>query len=205
MKKLLILSLSTLFLYSCGTPKNLTGYSEKDIMMTFEDAPILKKKSKGKNSLISASKKKEEEIAIEEEMDFEIFEDSNVDLLGNVIQFAKTFEGTKYKFGGTTNAGMDCSGLVCTAFEQENISLPRVSRDMATQGTPVSLREVEKGDLVFFKTDRRRNVISHVGLVVESNSGDIRFIHSTTRAGVIISSLEEAYWKKAFVEVRRVI
>lgn len=205
MKKLLILSLSTLFLYSCGTPKNLTGYSEKDIMITFEDAPILKKKFKGKNSLISASKKKEEEIAIEEEMDFEIFEDSNVDLLGNVIQFAKTFEGTKYKFGGTTNAGMDCSGLVCTAFEQENISLPRVSRDMATQGTPVSLREVEKGDLVFFKTDRRRNVISHVGLVVESNSGDIRFIHSTTRAGVIISSLEEAYWKKAFVEVRRVI
>ncbi len=204
MKKLLILSISTFFLYSCGTSKNstsksLTGYSEKDIMMTFDEEPILKKATKAKKSLIVASKKKEEEI------DFEIFEEDNVDLLGNIIQFAKTFEGTKYKFGGTTQAGMDCSGLVCTAFEQENIALPRISRDMATKGTPVSLREVEKGDLVFFKTDRRRNVISHVGLVVESNSGDIRFIHSTTRAGVIISSLEEAYWKKAFVEVRRVI
>lgn len=203
MKKLLILSIFTLFLYSCGTPKNLTGYSEKDIIRTYSqtdtDIQTTKKSNKGKNSLIAASKKKEEEI------DFETFEDTNVELLGNIIQYAKTFEGTRYKFGGTTQAGMDCSGLVCTAFEQENISLPRISRDMATQGTSVSLREVEKGDLVFFKTDRKRNVISHVGLVVESNSGDIRFIHSTTRAGVIISSLEEAYWKKAFVEVRRVI
>lgn len=199
MKKLLILSISTLFLYSCGTPKNLTGYSEKDIVKTYEDAPVLKKQSKSRNSLLAASKKKEEEI------DFEIFDDASNDLLGNVIQYAKTFEGTKYKFGGTTTAGMDCSGLVCVAFEQENISLPRISRDMATKGTAISIREVEKGDLVFFKTDRKRNVISHVGLVVEADSGDIRFIHSTTRAGVIISSLEEAYWKKAFVEVRRVI
>ena len=99
---------------------------------------------------------------------------------------------------------MDCSGLVCVAFEKENITLPRISRDIATKGVPVSLKDIEKGDLVFFKTSRK-NVISHVGLVVEANRGEVKFIHSTTQAGVIISSLDEPYWKNAFTEVRRVI
>lgn len=121
-----------------------------------------------------------------------------------IIDYAKTFEGTRYKFGGTTKAGMDCSGLICTAFQKENIELPRISRDMATKGVAVSLKNAEKGDLVFFKTSSK-NVISHVGLVVKAEGGKVRFIHSTTRAGVIISSLDEDYWKKAFVEVRRVI
>lgn len=121
-----------------------------------------------------------------------------------IIEFAKTFQGTRYKFGGTTQEGMDCSGLVCVAFEKENISLPRISRDIATKGTPISLQDVSEGDLVFFKTSRK-NVISHVGLVVEAKSGEIKFIHSTTQAGVIISSLDEPYWKKTFVEVRRII
>src|SRR5690606_4301848 len=97
-----------------------------------------------------------------------------------IIEFAKTFQGTRNKFGGTTQAGMDCSGLVCVAFEKENITLPRISRDIATKGIPVSLKDIEKGDLVFFKTSRK-NVISHVGLVVEANRGEVKFIHSTTQ------------------------
>lgn len=121
-----------------------------------------------------------------------------------IIDYAKTFQGTRYKFGGTTKSGMDCSGLISIAFQKENIELPRISRDMATRGVPVSLKNIEEGDLVFFKTSSK-NVISHVGLVVEAEQGQVRFIHSTTRAGVIISSLDETYWKKAFVEVRRVI
>ena len=99
---------------------------------------------------------------------------------------------------------MDCSGLVFTAFQKENITLPRISRDMATKGILISFKDIEEGDLVFFKTSSR-NTINHVGLVVEAKRGEVKFIHSTTRAGVIISSLDEDYWKKAFVEVRRVI
>lgn len=121
-----------------------------------------------------------------------------------LIDFAKSFEGTRYRFGGTTRAGMDCSGLVCTVFEKEEIRLPRISRDMAKEGVPITLNQVEPGDLIFFKTDNQR-VINHVGLVVESEEGDIKFIHSTTRRGVIISSLDENYWRKAFVGARRVI
>ena len=75
---------------------------------------------------------------------------------------------------------------------------------MATKGILISFKDIEEGDLVFFKTSSR-NTINHVGLVVEAKRGEVKFIHSTTRAGVIISSLDEDYWKKAFVEVRRVI
>lgn len=125
--------------------------------------------------------------------------------LDKVVNHARMFEGTRYKFGGTTRSGMDCSGLVYTAFGKENIELPRISRDMATRGKPVSLSKVNKGDLVFFQTNKNKRVINHVGLVTSTKGGEVRFIHSTTSKGVIISSLEERYWRAAFVEVRRII
>lgn len=125
--------------------------------------------------------------------------------ISKVVKHAKTFEGTRYKFGGTDKRGMDCSGLVYVSFKEEKIVLPRVSRDMARKGVRIKLNETEEGDLVFFQTNKNRNVINHVGLVLENKKGVIKFIHSTTSRGVIISSMEERYWKNAFVQVRRVI
>jgi cell wall-associated NlpC family hydrolase len=125
--------------------------------------------------------------------------------ISKVIQHAKTFEGTRYKFGGTDRKGMDCSGLVYVSFRKENVQLPRVSRDMAKQGIRLKLKQTEKGDLVFFKTNKNKKTINHVGLVVENKKGVIKFIHSSSSRGVIVSSLTEKYWKNAFVEVRRVI
>ena len=123
----------------------------------------------------------------------------------SIIAYAKTFRGTRYKFGGTTSKGMDCSGLVFKAFNRENIALPRVSRDMAKRGKQISLSQSTEGDLVFFQTNKNKKTINHVGLVVKRKGGEVFFIHSTTSKGVIISSLDERYWKSAFVEVRRVI
>ncbi|MFT6126093.1 MAG: cell wall-associated NlpC family hydrolase [Flavobacteriaceae bacterium] len=123
----------------------------------------------------------------------------------SIISYAKTFKGTRYKFGGTTKKGMDCSGLVYTSFLKEKISLPRVSRDMAKKGKRLSKDKISKGDLVFFKTNKNKNVINHVGLVVESKRGNILFIHATSSRGVIVSSLDEKYWRNAFVEGRRVL
>lgn len=123
----------------------------------------------------------------------------------HIIQRAKTFEGTPYKFGGTTNKGMDCSGLVYTAFKSQDIYMPRISSDMANEGKRINLKNAQPGDLLFFKTNRRKNVINHVGIVVESNGNDVQFIHSSTSKGVIISSINEVYWKNAFTEARRVL
>ncbi len=200
MKKILLLSFFALFLISCGSTKN-TGKIPEAIIGNSEPAKkTVKKVSPHKNNKIATRRKKE---IVDPEVP-EVVEESAKNIKKEIIAYAKSFQGTRYKFGGTTNAGMDCSGLVSTAFQKENITLPRISRDMATKGILISFKDIEEGDLVFFKTSSR-NSINHVGLVVEAKRGEVKFIHSTTRAGVIISSLDEDYWKKAFVEVRRVI
>ncbi len=122
-----------------------------------------------------------------------------------IIDFAKNFEGVKYKWGGTTRAGMDCSGLVFESFKAHDILLPRVSRDMAKRGKKISLKQVTKGDLLFFITSKGRHNINHVGLVVSTNNNSIEFIHVTTKLGVIISNLNESYWSKTFKEARKIL
>lgn len=126
-------------------------------------------------------------------------------LANNIIKNAETYNGVRYKYGGTTKKGMDCSGLIYVAFKSEHIVLPRVSRDMAKKGVHIKLNEVKKGDLLFFKTNKKGKGINHVGLVVTLKRGFIEFIHSTTSKGVITSSLTEQYWKAAFIEARRVL
>lgn len=197
MKKLFLLSFFTFFLISCGSTKNTGKVPDAIIGKNETTIKPVRKVNPHKNNKVA--ERENEEIA-----DEETTEESPKKIKNEIIDFAKTFQGTRYKFGGTTKAGMDCSGLVYTAFQNENITLPRISRDMATKGILVSFKDIEAGDLVFFKTSSK-NAITHVGLVVESKRGEVKFIHSTTQAGVIISSLDEAYWKKAFVEVRRVI
>ena len=123
----------------------------------------------------------------------------------NIINNARRFEGTPYKYGGTTSKGMDCSGLVYTAFLEENISIPRVSRSIAEEGKRIKTDDVTPGDLLFFITGRRSKQINHVGLVVDVLPGQILFIHASTSQGVIVSSLNEGYWNNAFKEARRIM
>lgn len=120
-----------------------------------------------------------------------------------IANYALDFQGTRYKYGGTTKRGMDCSGLIYTSFQQEDIQLPRVSREMAKEGYKIHTNQVNVGDLLFFKTNKRNRDINHVGLVVEIIPGNVSFIHSTTSRGVIVSSLNEKYWNSAYVMARR--
>lgn len=122
-----------------------------------------------------------------------------------ILEHAKTFEGVRYKWGGTNKAGMDCSGLIYESFRVNNIYLPRISRDMAKKGTKISLKQIKKGDLLFFKTKNRRNAINHVGLVLAIKNNNIEFIHATSSKGVITSWLNEKYWLNTFAEARRIL
>ncbi|MEZ4792742.1 MAG: C40 family peptidase [Gelidibacter sp.] len=130
---------------------------------------------------------------------------TNSALAEKIIDYAMTFDGVRYKYGGTTKKGMDCSGLVTTAFGSEGISLPRSSSDIALSGNWIDLKEVQKGDLLFFATNKKSRNINHVALVTYVNEGQVEFIHATTSAGVIVSSLADRYWYFAFVQARRVL
>jgi len=128
----------------------------------------------------------------------------NRSLVKNLIDTATDNIGVKYKAGGTTKSGFDCSGLVYTTFESENIKLPRSSFEQAKIGKVIPLNDAKKGDLIFFKTNKSRQ-INHVGLITEVNSDEIKFVHSSTSKGVIISSTKEPYYKNSFEQVNRVL
>ncbi|SHF91574.1 C40 family peptidase [Flavobacterium defluvii] len=128
----------------------------------------------------------------------------NRSIVKNLIETATDNIGVKYKAGGTTKSGFDCSGLVYTTFESENIKLPRSSYEQAKIGKVIPLNDAKKGDLIFFKTNKSKQ-INHVGLIVEANSDEIKFVHSSTSKGVIISSTKEAYYKNSFEQVNRIL
>ncbi|MFD2943176.1 C40 family peptidase [Flavobacterium notoginsengisoli] len=128
----------------------------------------------------------------------------NRNLVNNLIEKATDNIGVRYKAGGTTKSGFDCSGLVYTTFQSENISLPRASYEQAKIGKVISLNDARKGDLIFFKTNKSRQ-INHVGLITEVNSDEVKFVHSSTSKGVIISSTKEPYYKNSFEQVNRIL
>jgi len=123
----------------------------------------------------------------------------------DIINTALTYSGVRYKFGGTTNKGMDCSGLLYVSFKEHDIVIPRISNEIANEGKRIRVHQVEKGDLLFFKTTRKGKKINHVGLVVAVEDDEIKFIHASTSRGVIVSSLREGYWNYAFVKATRIL
>ena len=121
-----------------------------------------------------------------------------------LIDSAFSYIGTPYKWAGTSRSGMDCSGFVSTAFSAINVPLSRSSTEMSTQGTDIPLSQAEVGDLLFFKTTRKRNRISHVGIVVGVGD-EVKFIHASVSQGITVSSLSEDYWQKAYAKTSRVL
>lgn len=122
-----------------------------------------------------------------------------------VIQTAKSYRGTPYKYGGTTRAGMDCSALVFHSYYAAGINLPRMSADQSKVGQKINLNQVKPGDLLFFATGKRKNQVTHSGIVTETERNDIRFIHSSSTLGVTEDFMSNNYWKKAFLFATRLL
>lgn len=122
-----------------------------------------------------------------------------------LIAKASQHIGTRYRGGGTTSAGFDCSGLMFSTFKHIDMTLPRSSSSMAVgAGYKIERSQAQKGDLIFFTTNGRGS-INHVGMITEIIGDEIKFIHSSVQAGVIISSTEEPYYKRRFVQINRVL
>lgn len=116
-----------------------------------------------------------------------------------VLQEAERWLGTPYKYAGRTRDGTDCSGFVISVFGIAHRMLPRSSSEQAGAGTSIDLADALPADLVFFNTSG--SGVSHVGILVNHDL----FIHSSTSLGVIVSSLNEAYYKDRLMFARRVL
>ena len=124
--------------------------------------------------------------------------------INTVITRAQSYIGTPYKYGGTTTLGMDCSGLLMRSFESIDIYIPRTAKEQSKLGKKVTMRELKEGDLVFFKTMKRKGRVTHAGLVTDARRKDrIMFIHASSSRGVIEADLMSEYYQKAFRKARR--
>jgi len=113
----------------------------------------------------------------------------------------KEYLGTPYRKGGTTKQGMDCSGFARTVYDQLlGLEIPHNSGDQFNypELQKIDTRKLQAGDLVFFANKKKKR-ISHVGVYLS----DGQFIHASSSEGIIVSSLEESYWKKRFVGSKR--
>jgi cell wall-associated NlpC family hydrolase len=117
--------------------------------------------------------------------------------IDRVIKTARSYIGTQYKYGGMSRKGIDCSGLVCTAYSSVNRELPRSSSQLAQSGSEVARKKVQPGDLVFFSA-KNGGRIDHVGLITGVRGSNVEFIHATTSNGVRTDLLNDGYWDKRF-------
>ena len=111
------------------------------------------------------------------------------------VNNALNYLGTPYRYAGHSPKGMDCSGFVfCNGADVLKLQMPRRSDAIAEYAKRITDEEIQPGDLLFFNT---AGGISHVGIYI----GAGKFIHSASdgpRTGVIISTIQEPYWKKAY-------
>jgi cell wall-associated NlpC family hydrolase len=126
---------------------------------------------------------------------------SKTDTGHKVVRQALKYKGTRYKFGGTTKRGLDCSGLVDRVWSDLKMKkIPRASSALYNSGKPIHLAELRPGDLVFFKNTYKRG-ISHVGVYAGNN----KFVHAAGKhKGVTIARLSDPYYQLHYAGARRI-
>lgn len=119
-----------------------------------------------------------------------------------LVEEAYSWIGTPYRYGASEKGhGTDCSGMVLKVYENvTGIKIPRNSKKQAEFCRKIDHKEVRPGDLVFFATGKSATTISHVGIMVDKN----RFVHSSTKKGVIESEVTTPYYVRTFIMYGRV-
>jgi len=115
-----------------------------------------------------------------------------------LAKFAMSLRGTRYRYGGATRDGFDCSGLVFFAHRQFGLVVPRTSREQAEEAEEIKPRKLRPGDLVVFHIDSRR--VNHVGIYI----GDHNFVHAPGAGKpVTINSLDDEFYAESFASAGR--
>lgn len=177
-----VLLFFSLFLYSC-TPVRQTSHQTPKA----EDRP-----TRQENNVSTTKPKPREE---RNTTNNDIYVESMKFLksyASDMTDYCVTWVGTPHRMGGTTRDGVDCSGFVCNVYQDVyGIKLPRNSGKMEQECVLHSnKKQLKEGDLIFFG----KNNVNHVAIFIK----DDKFVHTSSSKGVIVSSLEEKYWKENY-------
>ncbi len=129
----------------------------------------------------------------------DVNENSN-NLRMDLVEYARKQVGVKYKYGGTTPKGFDCSGFTQYVYKFQNIDLPHNAGAQSQVGRKVKSKNVQPGDLVFFRKGRK---VNHVGLITKIENENVYMIHSSSSRGIIEESITlSTYWKPKLLYYR---
>ena len=169
------------------------GADRTSVLNTSPSQPSYTAKNAAKNFDIESAQEVQFKYATM--LDVPVEELTNIPLLEDI----ENWWGTKYCMGGSTQSCIDCSAFTQTIkHDIYAIQLPRTAEEQFNMAAPINYTDLKEGDLVFFQTTGR--TISHVGVYLTNN----KFAHASTSGGVMISDLNEDYWKKRLRAAGRV-
>ena len=127
-------------------------------------------------------------------------------LVNNLLGFAHDHLHFRYRSGGSSTSGFDCSGFVRYCFRNFGMMLPHGSAAQSLIGDEIAKAEALPGDLIFFKGHNSGSSrIGHVGIITEVGDTYIKFIHSAWNGGVRYDYLESDYYRRRFISIKRVV
>ena len=121
-------------------------------------------------------------------------------LLGDEVALRAIAQvGKPYRYGGADLDGFDCSGLVYYIHRELGVAVPRTAADQYSASTPINVRQLLPGDLLFFRTTNKKK-ITHVAIY----AGEGRFIHAPQSGRSIeLRDLDDEYYRPRLVGAGR--
>jgi lipoprotein Spr len=164
--------------------------------------PVKKVRKGGKESVVAATPTSGDiERANWLQLKYAIMLDATVEMLHNInlLKIIDEWWGTSYCLGGSTKNCIDCSALTQIIIQGiYSINLPRTAQEQYSYSKQIGMEDLDEGDLVFFNTAGRD--VSHVGIYLTNN----KFVHAATTGGVMVSDLNDSYWKARYKGAGRV-
>jgi lipoprotein Spr len=167
-------------------PGNTVEANTAAIKGTVKETPVIKTEAAAIESCSSLQFK------------YALLLDMDVENITNKVLFEEIekWMDTRYRYGGTTERGIDCSAYTGTLLaEAYRLNVARTSRNQYEESEKIEREDLQQGDLVFFNTRRRGKGVSHVGLYL----GNGYFTHAGSSTGVTISNLSESYWSSKYI------